>query len=108
MLHGKEKSILAEKTAFDIFQNDINSDNLPHIEITIDDKDLYLNDLILKMNFASSKSEIRKLIKNNGIKMNRNLLTDELKVLSYEDFIENNEILVSLGKKKHFLIKLKN
>jgi tyrosyl-tRNA synthetase len=40
--------------------------------------------------------------------MNRNLLTDELKVLSYEDFIENNEILVSLGKKKHFLIKLKN
>jgi hypothetical protein len=41
---------------------------LPHIEITIDDKDLYLNDLILKMNFASSKSEIRKLIKNNGIK----------------------------------------
>jgi tyrosyl-tRNA synthetase len=79
MLHGKDKSILAEKTAIDIFQNDSNSDNLPQIEIGIDDKDLYLNDLILKMNFASSKSEIRKLIKNNGIKINRNLLTEELK-----------------------------
>ena len=108
MLHGKEKTILAEKTAIDIFQNNSNSDNLPQIEISIDDKDLYLNDLILKMNFANSKSEIRKLIKNNGIKINRSLLTEELKVISIEDFTEEKEILVSLGKKKHFLIKLKN
>ena len=108
MLHGKEKTILAEKTAIDVFQNNSNSDNLPQIEISIDDKDLYLNDLILKMNFANSKSEIRKLIKNNGIKINRTLLTEELKVISLEDFKEDDEILVSLGKKKHFLIKLKN
>ena len=108
MLHGKEKTILAEKTAIDVFQNNSNSDNLPQIEISLDDKDLYLNDLILKMNFANSKSEIRKLIKNNGIKINRSLLTEELKVISIEDFTEDNEILVSLGKKKHFLIKLKN
>ena len=107
MLHGKEKSILAEKTAIDVFQNDSNSDNLPQIEVSIDDKDLYLNDLILEMNFASSKSEIRKLIKNNGIKINRSLLTEELKIISLNDFT-NSEILVSLGKKKHFLIKLKN
>ena len=60
------------------------------------------------MNFANSKSEIRKLIKNNGIKINRSLLTEELKVISIEDFTEEKEILVSLGKKKHFLIKLKN
>ena len=108
MLHGKEKTILAKKTAIDVFQNNSNSDNLPQIEISIDDKDLYLNDLILKMNFANSKSEIRKLIKNNGIKINRSLLTEELKVISIEDFTEEKEILVSLGKKKHFLIKLKN
>ena len=108
MLHGKEKTILAKKTAIDVFQNNSNSDNLPQIEISIDDKDLYLNDLILKMNFANSKSEIRKLIKNNGIKINRSLLTEELKVISIEDFTEDNEILVSLGKKKHFLIKLRN
>ena len=60
------------------------------------------------MNFANSKSEIRKLVKNNGIKINRSLLTEELKIISIEDFTEDNEILVSLGKKKHFLIKLKN
>jgi tyrosyl-tRNA synthetase len=108
MLHGKEKTILAEKTAIDVFQNNSNSNNLPQIEISIDDKDIYLNDLILKMNFANSKSEIRKLVKNNGIKINRSLLTEELKVISIEDFTEDNEILVSLGKKKHFLIKLKN
>ena len=56
----------------------------------------------------SLSEQVLEKLKNNGIKINRNLLTDEIKVLSLEDFTESNEILVSLGKKKHFLIKLKN
>jgi len=109
MLHGKDKSNLAEKTAIEIFQNEATSDNLPKIEINLDqDKDLFLNELIIEAGFASSKSEIRKLIKNNGIKLNRKVLAEEIKIISIDDFTDENEILVSLGKKKHFLIKLIN
>ena len=109
MLHGKDKSNLAEKTAIEIFQNEATSDNLPKVEVNLDKgKDLFLNDLILEIGFASSKSEVRKLIKNNGIKLNRKVLTEEIKIISIDDFADNNEILVSLGKKKHFLIKLIN
>ena len=44
-------------------------------------------------------------IKNNGVKINKALVSDELKILSANDFDNNSEILVSVGKKKHFIIK---
>ena len=105
MLHGKEKANLAEKTANDVFKNEGSSENLPLINVNLTKGKLSLNDLIVEIGFASSKSETRKLIKNNGVKINKALVSDELKILSADDFDNNNEILVSVGKKKHFIIK---
>ena len=105
MLHGKEKANLAEKTANDVFKNESSSENLPLINVNLTEGKLSLNDLIVEIGFASSKSETRKLIKNNGVKINKALVSDELKILSANDFDNNNEILVSVGKKKHFIIK---
>ena len=105
MLHGKEKANLAEKTANDIFKNEGSSENLPLINVDLTEGKLSLNDLIVEIGFASSKSETRKLIKNNGVKINKALVIDELKILSADDFDNNNEILVSVGKKKYFIIK---
>ena len=105
MLHGKEKASLAEKTANDVFKNEGSSENLPLINVDLTEGKLSLNDLIVEIGFASSKSETRKLIKNNGVKINKALVGDELKILSANDFDNNNEILVSVGKKKHFIIK---
>ena len=105
MLHGKEKANLAEKTANDVFKNEGSSENLPLINVNLTEGKLSLNDLIVEIGFASSKSETRKLIKNNGVKINKALVSDELKILSANDFDNNNEILVSVGKKKHFIIK---
>ena len=105
MLHGKEKANLAEKTANDVFKNEGSSENLPLINVNLTEGKLSLNDLIVEIGFASSKSETRKLIKNNGVKINKALIIDELKILSADDFDNNNEILVSVGKKKHFIIK---
>ena len=53
-----------------------------------------------------SKSEIRRAINENGIKINDIILTDEAKIIGLNDFIENDYIKVSHGKKKHFKIKL--
>ena len=105
MLHGKEKANLAEETANNIFKNEGSSENLPLINVNLNNGELSLNDLIVEIGFASSKSETRKLIKNNGVKINRVLVKDEIKVLLADNFDSNNEILVSIGKKKHFIIK---
>ena len=105
MLHGKEKANLAEETANNVFKNEGSSENLPLINVNLNNGELSLNDLIVEIGFASSKSETRKLIKNNGVKINRILVKDEIKVLLADNFDSNNEILVSIGKKKHFIIK---
>ena len=107
MLHGKDNAILSEKTANDVFKNKESSKNLPIINVKFDKNiDIYLNEQIVEVGFTSSKSEARKLIKNSGVKINRVLVSDELKILSINDFDNNKELLVSVGKKKHFIIKL--
>ena len=107
MLHGKNNAILSEKTANDVFKNEGSSENLPSINVKFNKKiDIYLNEQIVEVGFTSSKSEARKLIKNSGVKINRVLVSDELKTLSINDFDNNKELLVSVGKKKHFIIKL--
>ena len=107
MLHGKDNAILSEKTANDVFKNEGSSENLPSINVKFDKNiNIYLNEQIVEVGFTSSKSEARKLIKNSGVKINRVLVSDELKTLSINDFDNNKELLVSVGKKKHFIIKL--
>jgi tyrosyl-tRNA synthetase len=107
MLHGKDNAILSEKTANDVFKNEGSSENLPSINVKFNKNiNIYLNEQIVEVGFTSSKSEARKLIKNSGVKINRVLVGDELKTLSVNDFDNNKEILVSVGKKKHFIIKL--
>ena len=93
-------------TANDVFTNEGSSENLPYVKVKlIEDAEIFLNECIVEVGFAKSKSEVRKLIKNSGVKINRVLVDNELKILSYDDFYKN-EILVSVGKKKHFIIKL--
>ena len=107
MLHGKDNAILSEKTANDVFKNEGSSENLPSINVKLNKNiDIYLIEQIVEVGFTSSKSEARKLIKNSGVKINRVLVGDELKTLSVNDFDNNKELLVSVGKKKHFIIKL--
>ena len=107
MLHGKDNAILSEKTANDVFKNEGSSENLPSINVKFNKNiNIYLNEKIVEVGFTSSKSEARKLIKNSGVKINRVLVSDELKILSINDFDNNKELLVSVGKKKHFIIKL--
>ena len=53
----------------------------------------------------SSKSEARRAIINNGLKINNRLLKDENKVLRIDDF-SKNILKISHGKKRHFIIKI--
>ena len=107
MLHGKERTLVAEKTASDIFRNEGSSENLPHLAIDlVKNSKVFLNDLIVEIGFATSKSEARKLIKNSGVKINRIVVSEELRLLTKDDF--NAKACPSTLYFKHFLIKLIN
>ena len=107
ILHGKTKSDLAEKTASDVFRLGKVNENLPTKKIQKKDLELgkKLIDLLVDNNIMSSKSEARRAINNNGIKINDLLVKDEKKLITSEDF-NQEKMKISFGKKKHFLFKL--
>jgi len=107
MLHGKQEAIDSEKTAKKTFADNSLGENLP--SISIDKKKLEskitLIDLILLSKLESSKSEIRRLIKGNGIRINNQVIIDE-KLLITKDIFADNLIKLSLGKKRHIKVEL--
>ena len=106
MLHGLDKAKKSEETARNIFKDNNLSTDLPTIELNSKEleKELLLSDLILRINFASSKSASRKLIRGNAVKINKELIKDEL--FSVNKLLSNNSdgLVVSIGKKKYFRI----
>ena len=107
ILHGKSKSLKAEKTASDVFGGKKISKNLPTNNILKKDLEMGMKflDLLVNAKIMNSKGEARRAIKNNGIKINDELIIDENKVLSLSDFKSEN-MKISFGKKKHFLFKI--
>ena len=63
-------------------------------------------DLVLQTNLANSKGEIRRMIKNNGLRINNEVITDETKIISQNNFNEDNSLKVSHGKKQHIIVKI--
>ena len=51
-----------------------------------------------------SKSEIRRLIKGNAIKLNDKMISDEKFIIS-DKLFQNNYLKLSIGKKRHIKIE---
>ncbi|MDA7714335.1 tyrosine--tRNA ligase [Candidatus Pelagibacter sp.] len=107
MLHGGEEAKISEKTAKQTFADNALGDNLPTIRI---EEKMLVNqfniiDLIIMCKLEMSKSEIKRLIKGNGIKINTQTVSDE-KLLITKSLFKNSLIKLSLGKKKHIKVEL--
>jgi len=107
ILHGKEASNKAEKTASDTFKEGGLGLDLPEIKVKLSDIEKGINflDFIAKNKILSSKSEARRAIANKGIKIDNVLIVDEKKILQLKDF-KNKIFKLSYGKKKHYLVKI--
>ncbi len=108
MLHGSEAAKNSELTAKKTFTDKSFGKDLPSVKIKKSEIPDGINifDLILLTKLAFSKSEIRRMIKNNGIKINNETITDETKTFYIDNFDKNNVIKVSHGKKQHVIVKL--
>ena len=108
MLHGKKAAQKAEETAKKTFGKGSFGDDLPTINLNKSniDKGINIIELVLLSNLLSSKSEVRRSIKNNGIKINNNPVTDDKLDIKSKDFNNENILKLSFGKKKHVIFKL--
>ena len=107
MLHGKKKALEAEKTARDTFEIGAIGKNIPTVKINKKKLSIGINilDFVLVSNLLSSKSEVRRAIKNKGIKINNYTVYDDKTIIN-DSFFINNLCKLSFGKKKHVVIKI--
>ena len=108
ILHGEKKAIESENTAKETFDGTGMGQNLPVILIkgTMLKNGINVVDFLNNTKILNSKSEIRRAIKEKGIKINDIILEDEKKIINLNEFTESNYIKISYGKKKHFKIKI--
>ena len=108
MLHGQKASQDSEITAKKTFKDKSFGKDLPTIKIKKNDLANGINilDLVILTKLGSSKGEIRRMIKNNGLKINNSPVINETKLININDFDQNNSLKVSHGKKQHVIIKI--
>ena len=107
MLHGKKAALNSQQAAKEAFSGNLLGSNLPSIKVKAKDidKGLTIIDLIVLSKLESSKSEIRRLIKGNAIKLNDKIITEEKLIINKETFNNDNYLKLSIGKKRHLKIE---
>ena len=104
MLHGENETKKVEELAKSTFKENSTGEHLPSVKIG---SDLIGKDIISLIEYTNnelSKSEIRRLIQNNGIKIDNEKIEDGKLLISKKLFENKGFIKLSVGKKKHFKI----
>ena len=107
MLHGKKAAVNSEQAAKEAFSGNSLGSNLPTIKIKSKDinKSLTIIELVILSKLENSKSEIRRLIKGNAVKLNDQIISDEKLIINNKLF-KNNYLKLSIGKKRHIKVEL--
>ena len=108
MLHGEKAAKDSETTAQKTFVDKSIGKELPTVKVKKDEiaNGIDIFNLVLQTKLASSKGEIRRMIKNNGLKINNKVITDEKKIINQNNFDQDNKMKVSHGKKQHVIVKI--
>ena len=109
LAHGKEKSRNAFKSAKEIMNKQVGISNLPSININLsilkDGIQIY-KVLTIENILCQSNSDARRLISQGATKINGKKILDFNYLITEKDLLENNTIQISIGKKKHALVKI--
>jgi tyrosyl-tRNA synthetase len=101
---GEVEAQNAMETAIKTFEKGTIGDDLP--TIYAQKSGIAVLDAFTALGFVASKGEARRLIKQSGLKLNDKVITNENYIITEND-IENGNIKLSQGKKKHGLLVLK-
>ena len=107
LVHGREAAEAAAETARRTFEEGQAADTLPTIEVSRSDLEngMGLLSLIVLSGLAGSNGEARRHVKGGAIKLNDKGVSDERLTVTSDHLNDDGAIKLSMGKKKHFLIK---
>lgn len=104
LLHGAEAAATAEATAREVFEKGGVGGDLPTVTLSVDDLPASIVQLIVKTGLAKSGKEAKRLIAENGARLDDAPLTDA--GLMIDAGALSSPIKLSAGKKRHALVQL--
>src|ERR1700743_1673732 len=107
LLHGSEAAREAAEPARRTFEEGAIAENLPTIEIPRGELEAGAGVLaaFVKAGLVASNGEARRQIKGGGLRVNDAAVTDEKMTLSNANLTPEGVIKLSLGKKRHVLLR---
>ena len=104
LCHGPDAAAEAMQTAQQTFADGGAGDGLPQISLSAEEADgLGMIAALVKVGFAKSNGEARRLIRGGGARLNDVAINDEDHVMQGSDF-SDGRAKISAGKKRHALI----
>jgi tyrosyl-tRNA synthetase len=106
LLHGADAAIAAEETSREVFEKGGTGADLPTLTLSHEDlgEGISIVQLIVRSGLAKSGKDAKRLIAENGAKLNDAPLTDGGFFLTASDF--DTPLKLSAGKKRHALVIL--
>ena len=107
MAHGRAEAEKAAETARVAFETGAVATDLPTIEIPAADLEAGLGVLsaFVTAGLCASNGDARRQIKGGGARVNDKAVKDERGSLTSKDLVDGGVVKLSLGKKKHVLLK---
>ncbi|MEX0344664.1 MAG: tyrosine--tRNA ligase [Rhizobiaceae bacterium] len=107
LLHGRQSAEEAAETARKTFEEGALADNLPTVSVPPADLEAGIGVLTLFVmaELAGSNGEARRHIKGNALKINDQPVTDDRMTVDAGHIGPEGAIKLSLGKKKHVLVR---
>jgi tyrosyl-tRNA synthetase len=107
LVHGRQAAELAAATARTTFEEGKLAESLPTEEVARTDleRGLSVLDAYVLLHLVTSKGEARRQIRNGGLRVNDVGVADENMMLTLKDLTPEGVIKLSLGRKRHVLLK---
>jgi tyrosyl-tRNA synthetase len=107
LVHGRAAADKAAETARRTFEEGALAESLPTVELARPELEAGLGVLaaFVKAGLVASNGEARRQIKNGGLRVNDDTITDEKMTLTPAQLTPQGVVKLSLGKKRHVLLK---
>jgi tyrosyl-tRNA synthetase len=102
LLHGRAAAAAAAETARRAFEVGEAAETLPSITAALPAP---VVDLLAAARFVASKGEARRLVAQNGVRLNDAPVTDPMQAVTAADLREGGAAKLSLGRKRHLLVR---
>ena len=105
LVHGEEEAFKVKQASEALFAGANNLDNVPSYYINREEfvSGIDLAELMVRIQLATSKSEVKRLLEQGGIYLNNLRVTEMSKTVSEKDIVDN-ALVLRKGKKSYMKV----